>query len=167
MKPERQCLIRRDKEQMPKEMMVVYTDSRTREQLDPDKVHAVRLALDDRAYELYLSEASKAELDEALQPFLENEASTRVPPHTLKRALDSRFAEREKPRKAAGKPDREDTRTIRQWWRENWEAANLRAPHVRGSLPEDVVTAYHRYDGAKVQPSRNQRGRSPKAGKEV
>lgn len=134
---------------MPKEMMVVYKDSRTKEHVDGDKVYTVPLIVGDRGYELYLSAATRAELDEALRPFTENEASTKIPAYILSRALGSKFAERQKPRRPA-LDDRDLRKAIRKWWWDNWKAAKLRQPYDRGTLPTDVVEAYHQYEGAKV-----------------
>ncbi len=92
-------------------------------------VQTVRFGYDDRNYEIELSEAHAAELDEFLAPYLE---------HARQISDGDRAGRRRRP----PQQPREDTQAIRGWAREHgYQVSN------RGRLPTDVVAAYQAAHG--------------------
>lgn len=99
------------------------TDDYTGEQVPEDEARVVRLSYNGKHYELDLSEESATKLDEVIAPFL-----ARTKPQ-----VTSRF-----PRSGIEKRQRNETKAIREWARENGMQVS-----ARGVISQQVRDAYN------------------------
>jgi hypothetical protein len=111
---------------MAKQEIVTFVDD-----LDGTEAQGtVTFALENRAYEIDLSDENTDKLHEALAPFIE---------HARKASKAAGAAQAAPTRKGARTPvDREQTAAIRTWARENGHTVN-----DRGRIPAKVVEAYN------------------------
>lgn len=134
---------------MAKQLITIYTDDVTGEQ--SDDIHPVLVVSGDGvAYQVDMSAATFATYEAAIAPYVN--AGTRIGrmPKAASGNLGSVIPIGRAAERTEARPDKEQNKAVRDWWRKNQGRDGVPDVTEFGRIPQSVQDAFHKHGGRSI-----------------
>lgn len=125
---------------MAKKEIIRYLDDLDlrKKGVETDGAVNIVFSYDGHYYSIDLAKKNKDAFENALAPYMD---AAELLSGSVARSLAAL------PGRKPATVDPEQRKVMRRWWHDFWKPAGLRRPQVKGSIPKEVVDAYHKYHG--------------------